>query len=93
MRGIAFDTRAALTLFGVQLAVNVLWTWVFFAWRLGAASFIVVIVLWALIAATALAFWRCRQLAAVLLLPYLAWVGFACALTFAVWRRNPTLLG
>ncbi|MCC2635542.1 MAG: tryptophan-rich sensory protein, partial [Ramlibacter sp.] len=45
-----------------------------------------------LIVATVAAFWRIRRLAAVLLLPYLAWVGFASALTWAVWQRNPTLL-
>ncbi|MEO7474130.1 MAG: tryptophan-rich sensory protein, partial [Gemmatimonadales bacterium] len=36
--------------------------------------------------------WRVRRLAAGLLLPYLVWVTFAAALTYAVWRRNPELL-
>ena len=44
------------------------------------------------IAITAALFWRVRRVAAVLLLPYLAWVTLACALTGSVWRNNPGLL-
>jgi benzodiazapine receptor len=84
--------RAALALFLVQLAVNALWTWLFFAWRRGALAFVDVVVLWVLIVITAVLFWRIRPLAGVLLLPYLAWVTFASALTYAVWQRNPQLL-
>jgi tryptophan-rich sensory protein len=81
-----------IALFVVQLALNALWTWLFFAWRQGAASFVAIVVLWLLIAATMAAFWRVRRAAAALLAPYLAWVGFAAALTYAVWQRNPGLL-
>ena len=83
----------ALSLFFVQLLVNALWTWIFFVWHKGALAFIEVLVLWALILATTLAFRQVRPLAAVLLLPYLAWVTFAAALTYAEWKRNPKLLG
>ena len=85
--------RAALTLFIVQLAANALWTWLFFAWRRGALAFGEILLLWVLIAATIAAFWRVRPLAGALLLPYLLWVSFATALTFAVWRANPAILG
>ena len=44
------------------------------------------------IALTARAFWRARPVAGWLLVPYLAWVAFASALTIAVWRLNPTML-
>ena len=84
--------RSALTLFVVQLAVNALWTWVFFVWHLGALAFADVILLWCLIVATAASFRRLNALAAVLLLPYLAWVTFASALTFSAWRLNPNVL-
>lgn len=87
------QARTALVLFAVQLAANALWSWLFFAWRVGLLAFAEVLILWLLIAATLVAFWRIRRLAAVLLVPYLAWVGFAAALTFSVWRLNPTLLG
>lgn len=81
--------RGALGLFLFQLAANAIWTWLFFAWRQGALAFAEILLLWALIVATVVAFWRLQPLAAVLLLPYLAWVTFACALTFTTWRLNP----
>lgn len=83
---------AALVLFGVQLAANVLWSWLFFAWHRGALAAVEVLVLLALIVATIVAFWRPSRLAALLLVPYLLWVGFASALTWAVWKGNPGLL-
>jgi tryptophan-rich sensory protein len=84
--------RVALTLFVVQLCVNALWSWLFFAWRNGALAFAGVLVLLVLIAATIAVFWRIRRLAGVLLLPYLAWVCLASALTWAVWQSNPEVL-
>jgi benzodiazapine receptor len=79
-------------LFVAQLAVNALWSWLFFAWHLGAWAFADVMVLLALISATIREFWRARPLAGILLLPYLAWVGFASALTWSVWQNNPGVL-
>lgn len=83
----------ALWLFCIQLLANALWTWLFFVWRLGALSLAEILVLWLLIAATIFAFWRLQRLAALMLLPYLAWVSFASALTFSLWRLNSNLLG
>lgn len=91
-RGVG-GARAALGLFLVQLAANALWTWLFFAWRQGALAFGEVLVLWVLILATVVSFWRVRPLAGALLLPYLLWVSFASALTYSVWQLNPRLLG
>ena len=85
--------RAALGLFLTQLAFNALWTWIFFAWRAGAAAFAEIVLLWVLIAATLVAFARVRPLAGILLVPYLLWVTFATALTLSLWKANPTLLG
>lgn len=82
----------ALGLFGAQLAANALWSWLFFGWHLGALAAVEVLVLLALIAATTVAFWRTRRLAALLLVPYLMWVSFASVLTWSVWRSNPGLL-
>lgn len=83
----------ALRLFVVQLVANALWSWLFFAWRLGGWAFAEVLLLWALIAATLVAFWRIRPAAGWLLLPYLAWVTFASALNYTLWRMNPGVLG
>lgn len=91
-RGFA-GARTALTLFLVQLVANALWTWLFFAWREGALAFAEIVVLWALILGTVIAFWRVRPLAGALLLPYLAWVSFASALNYSLWQRNMQLLG
>ncbi|MBU0588689.1 MAG: tryptophan-rich sensory protein [Gammaproteobacteria bacterium] len=84
--------RGALGLFIAQLAVNALWTWLFFVWQLGGAAFVEIIVLWGLIVGTIVMFYRLHKPAAVLLLPYLAWVSFACALTYATWQLNPAIL-
>lgn len=82
----------ALGLFLIQLAVNALWSWTFFAWRLGGGSFAEIVLLLALIVATVIAFWRVRPIAAVLMLPYVIWVSFALALNFVLWQSNPELL-
>lgn len=82
----------ALAWFGAQLVANALWSWLYFAWRQGAWSFVEVLVFWVLLAVTVVMFWRIRPLAGMLMLPCLAWVSFAAALNYATWRLNPDLL-
>jgi len=83
----------ALRLFLAQLAINALWSWLFFAWHLGGWALAEVLLLWASILATLLAFWRLDRIAGWLLVPYLAWVSFASLLNAVLWWHNPTLLG
>jgi tryptophan-rich sensory protein len=85
--------RLALTLFLAQLALNALWSWLFFGWHRGALAFADILLLWVLIVAMVIAFWRVRALAGWLLVPYLLWVSFAAALNYAVWQLNPRYLG
>lgn len=85
--------RGALSLFVVQLALNALWTWLFFAWHRGALACADIAVLWVLIIATLVSFWRVRPVAGMLLIPYLVWVSFASALSYAIWQLNPQILG
>lgn len=85
--------RGVLALFVLQLAVNALWSRLFFGWHRGALAFTDIVLLWLLIAATVIGFWRVRPLAGALLLPYLGWVSFASVLNFAVWHLNPGILG
>ena len=92
VRGFA-GARGALVLFITQLAANAFWTWLFFGWRQGGLAFVEILLLWAMIVASVVLFWRVSRLASALLLPYLAWVSFATALTFVVWQLNPGLLG
>jgi len=83
----------ALALFALQLVLNALWSWLFFQWHLGGWALLDIAALWLAVAATLVAFWRLRPLAGALLLPYLAWISFAAALNFTLWRMNPQLLG
>jgi translocator protein len=84
--------RTALVLFLVQLSLNALWSWLFFGWHLGALAFADIVLLWALIVATLIAFWRISPLAGALLVPYLLWVSFASVLSYSVWQLNPQIL-
>jgi benzodiazapine receptor len=85
--------RGAFSLFLIQLALNAIWSWLFFGWHRGALAFADIILLWTAIMGTMVAFWRVRALAGALLVPYLLWVSFASVLNYAVWQLNPECLG
>jgi benzodiazapine receptor len=84
--------RNALGLFVLQLAVNAIWSWLFFAWHRGGLAFADIVVLIVLVVATIWQFAKIRRAAAWLLAPYLAWITFAAALNWSVWQRNPGIL-
>ncbi len=86
------DAGNALRLFVVQLALNALWTWLFFAWHQGGLALAELIVLWVMIVVMIAMFWKLDRVAGVLLVPYLCWVSFAGVLNFALWRLNPAVL-
>ena len=77
-----------LVLFFVQLALNVVWSLLFFGLQSPGAAFLEIIVLWLAIAATLLAFWRVAPLAGVLFIPYILWVSFAAVLNYTIWQLN-----
>ncbi len=77
-----------LSLFAVQLLLNAAWSWIFFGFHQPGWAFAEIVILWFAIAATIWAFFRCSLVAGWLLVPYLAWVSFASALNFAIWRLN-----
>lgn len=79
---------SALFLYGVQLALNVLWSALFFGLRSPGAGLIGIVGLWAAIGGTLVAFWRIRRLAGWLLVPYLLWVSYAAGLNWTLWRLN-----
>ena len=80
--------QAGLVLFALQLALNAGWSWIFFVNHDLFGALVEILALWLAIAATIVAFARVRPSAAALLVPYLAWVTFATALTASIWRRN-----
>jgi tryptophan-rich sensory protein len=80
--------HVALAIYGGQLALNLLWSILFFGLhRIGPAA-IEIVLLDAAIIATIIAFRRHSARAAWLLVPYLLWVGYASALSIAIWRLN-----
>lgn len=79
---------SALFLYDVQLALNVLWSALFFGMRSPGAGLIGIVALWAAIAGTLVAFWRIRRLAGWLLVPYLLWVSYAGGLNWTLWWLN-----
>lgn len=87
-RGDSRLVRIATILFIVQLALNVLWTAIFFRLRLPGAAFVEIVILWCAILATLLALWRVRPAAAALMLPYQLWVTLAAVLNLAIARLN-----
>jgi translocator protein len=80
--------KVAMLLFFGQLALNFLWTAIFFGLQAPALALIEILILWAAILLTTLVFRPLSRLAAVLLLPYLAWVTFAVVLNAAIWWLN-----
>lgn len=82
------SARGPLAVFALQLAVNLGWSIAFFGLRDPGLAVAVILVLDLLVLATALMFRRIDGLAALLLVPYLAWIAFATVLNVAVWRLN-----
>jgi tryptophan-rich sensory protein len=76
--------RDELTLFGVQLVLNALWTPLFFGLGWYAVAVAEIVLLWLSIVAVAVVFWQRTTAAALLLLPYLGWVSFAAALNVSI---------
>lgn len=78
----------ALTLYGVQLAFNFLWTILFFNMGRYLFAFFWLVVLWLLILAAALRFYRLSKPAGYLMVPYLLWVAFAGYLNLGIYLTN-----
>jgi tryptophan-rich sensory protein len=78
----------ALTLYGVQLAVNFFWSIIFFNLRAYLFAFFWLVLLWVLIILTIVSFWRISKTAGILMLPYLLWVTFAGYLNLAIYLLN-----
>ncbi|MBP3193270.1 TspO/MBR family protein [Natronogracilivirga saccharolytica] len=78
----------ALSVYGVHLLFNVLWSFLFFEWQLLGLAFIEVLFLLALIIITARLFYLIRPLAGYLMIPYIFWVSYASVLNGTIWWIN-----
>lgn len=80
--------RRPLGVFLAQLALNALWTPLFFGLHWPGVAFAEILMLGLAIAWTITLFWQVQRAAAYLLMPYLAWVSFAAVLNGTLWRLN-----
>ena len=80
--------RAGMAVYTAQLALNLAWSFLFFGGRMIGIALAEIVLLLAVIGVNVVLFWRTDRLAGWLLAPYAAWVAFACALNFALWRLN-----
>ena len=80
--------KFALSLYGVQLILNTLWSILFFGLQNPGLAFAEILILLPFIVLTMALFWRINKWAGILLVPYLAWVSFATYLNYAIWSLN-----
>lgn len=80
--------NSAISIFIIQLILNVIWSIVFFGMQNILGSVFVIIILWFLIIQTIFQFFKVDKFASYLLLPYLVWVTFAVSLNFGIWVLN-----
>ena len=82
------NVKKAFLFFLIQLALNALWSYLFFGLRNPMLASFEIILLWLMIYETYVQFKKIDKVSGYLLLPYLAWVSFATILTFSIWYLN-----
>lgn len=82
------SSREPLHIFGIQLALNFLWTFTFFALKSPIAALITIVVLWFSILLTIVELHKFSKAAAYLMIPYIVWVSFAAILNLQIWLLN-----
>lgn len=82
------NVKNSLAVFGVQLALNILWSIFFFGLHSPLYGLITIALLWVAIAVTLLKFYKISKTAGLLLVPYILWVSFAMVLNFYLWMLN-----
>ncbi len=83
------EVRIALFIFGIQLVLNIFWSFFFFKLQSPLYGFIEIVILWLAILLTIIYFLRISRTASFLLLPYIFWVSFAAILNFYIMKLNP----
>lgn len=82
------DKRTATVLYYLQLAFNFFWSFIFFNFQAYLPAFVWIIILWVLIIATTIEFYKIDKTAGILMVPYLIWVTFAAVLNFSIYLLN-----
>ena len=82
------DVKLAISVFVVQLVLNVLWSVIFFGYNSLLGGLIVIIILWIAILANIIFFYRVSKSAGLLLVPYIVWVSIASYLNYSVYLLN-----
>lgn len=82
------ESKGALTVFAIHLALNLAWSFIFFKYHQTGLAFAEIVLLWIAIVVTMAKFAPISMVAALLFVPYLIWVTYASALNFAIWRMN-----
>jgi translocator protein len=80
--------KLGMTLFGIQLVLNTVWSILFFGLQAPFYAFIEIIFLWIMILLTILQFRKISKKASYLLIPYILWVSFAAVLNYYIWILN-----
>jgi benzodiazapine receptor len=80
--------KKALVIFAIQLALNALWSYLFFGLHNPMLAGIEIVLLWLMILETYTQFYKINKIAGYLFLPYLAWVSFAMVLNASIWWLN-----
>lgn len=80
--------KNALYLFGIQLALNAIWSPIFFGAKNLLLALLIIVLLWIFILKTIIAFAKTDKLASYLLYPYILWVSFASVLNLSIWLLN-----
>jgi tryptophan-rich sensory protein len=83
------NVQVAMAIFAVQLALNVLWSYLFFGLQAPFFALLEIVLLWVAILMTIGASYRVSVPAAALLVPYFIWVSFAAYLTYGIYALNP----
>jgi translocator protein len=82
------EVTTAYIVFFVQLALNILWSVVFFGLKSLSGGLILIIILWVMILVNIILFFGISAAAGILLIPYIIWVSIASNLNLQVWRLN-----
>ncbi len=86
--GDPLSARVTVMLYALQLALNALWSILFFGRQSPGAALVDILALWLLLTVIFIRFWTRDRIAAAMWAPYLLWVSFATALNSAIWKLN-----